>query len=285
MRCYLTCVVLLVVLSGCTLAARPITGDLHGEIFWENTVYLRGDVTIEEGATLHIVPGTQVVFLPPVEGEDLLRIHPFFPGSELIVRGRILARGTAEAPIVFRAAREDAGAGSWGAVNLRQSPEAVFSHCIFTQADSAIHSFDSQVRVTQSIFQDNLVALRFNTSDMHISHNLIRGNDAGIRFHYGAPVIEFNHLVDNGRAFFFTSHPRDYVIRYNNILDSRDYAAVLGEEVPEDVLMADNHWGTNDPERIEARFFDGRRLSYLGNILYLPLAQHPFPDAGPAWSP
>ncbi|KIH76617.1 Right handed beta helix region [Geoalkalibacter ferrihydriticus] len=281
-RCFI-CALLLLALSGCAMSQRPVTGVLFGEILWENTVYVRGDVTLEEGATLHIAPGTQVLFLPPLEGEDLLQVHPFFPGSELIIRGRILARGTADEPIVFRSAQADAGRGSWGAVNLRQSPEAIFSHCIFTQADSAIHSFDSLVRVEHSLFENNLVALRFNTSDIRIEHNLIRDNAAGIRFHYGAPIINNNHLVDNGKSFFITSHPRDYLIRNNNILRSREYSVVFGEEVPEDVQMADNYWGSTDPAQIEASLFDGRRLAYLGQLIYLPAATQPFAEAGPSW--
>ncbi|WP_305046149.1 right-handed parallel beta-helix repeat-containing protein [Geoalkalibacter sp.] len=271
-------------LTGCSVA-QPLTGVLEGDQHWRGRVLLRGDVVLAEGATLHIAPGTQVLFLPPVESEDLLTLHPYFPGSELIVHGRLVARGTPSNPIQFRAADPEAGPGSWGAINLRESPEALFSHCIFTQADSAIHSFGSRVRVEHSLFEHNLVALRFNTSEIVIEHNLIRENDAGIRFHLGAPLIVNNILRDNNKSFFLTSDPRDYHIRHNNILGSREYAVVLGEEVPDEVMMADNYWGTTDARSIEDGFFDGRRLNHLGQVRYQPLATQPFAEAGPAWSP
>ncbi|WP_305042759.1 right-handed parallel beta-helix repeat-containing protein [Geoalkalibacter sp.] len=271
------------ILPGCA-APRPLTGLLEGDLHWQGRVLLRGDVVIAEGAHLHIAPGTRVLFLPPAEGEDRLTLHPYFPGSELIVHGRIIARGTPEKPIEFRAADAQAGPGSWGAINLRESPEAIFSHCIFTQADSAIHSFGSKVLVEQSLFERNLVAVRFNTSEIRIAHNLIRDNDAGIRFHLGAPVVINNDLRDNNKSFFLTADPRDYRITRNNILGSRQYAVVLGEDVPDDVQMAENYWGTMDAQVIETQFFDGRRLEHLGRVRYAPLLDRPVPEAGPAWT-
>lgn len=275
----------LLYLGGCLHSrAVPITGTLQGELFWQGRVLLTGDVIVEKGATLTIASGTEVVFLPAPAGLDLLVDHPNFPGSELIVKGSIQAEGTAEAPVVFRHLDPAAPPGSWGAVNLAESPRAIFRYCRFTQADSAVHSQQSGTVVIQNcLFEKNLVGIRFFSTDMLIENNTLRENGAGVRFHFGSPVVRRNLFENNGRAFFITSFPRAYRIEYNNILSSRDYQVVLGEEVPDDVLLPHNFWGTTDRQRIESRFFDGRRDHYLGQVCYLPLASVPVEKAGISW--
>ncbi len=274
----------LVSTSGCSLLRPgPLTGVLERDMVWRGKIALRGDVVIAKGVTVTVAPGTEIIFLAPGPGEDQLTDHPHFPGSELIVRGRILARGTPAAPIVFRGADPAAAPGSWGGINLQECPEAVFAFCRFTQADSAVHSQESTVYVEQSLFENNLVALRFHTSEILIEHNLIRNNGTAIRFHFGAPVICNNEIRDNDKGFFITSFPRDYHIESNNIVASRRYSVVLGEEVPGDVGMARNYWGHTEAALIEQSLFDGRRTGYLGRVLFAPWARSPIVDAGTSW--
>lgn len=276
---------LCLLLTGCSTAPRLVSGELHGEQTWRGVVHVGGDVEVAADALLRIEPGTEVRFLPAAGALDRLREHPHFRGSELIVRGRILAQGTAARPIAFRYLDPGAPAGSWGGINLMESPEALFSHCLFTQADSALHSQGSTVAVRESVFTANLVGVRFHSSDIRIEKNLFFDNGAAVRFHYGAPVIRGNTFRGNLKTFFLTSYPRNYRIEGNNILDSSVYSVVLGEEVPDDVRMSGNFWGRIDPATIEAGFFDGRREEHLGHVRYRPFARTPFPDSGISWAP
>lgn len=270
-------------LSACAPLPPPVSGVLKGEVVWRGTVKLSGDVILAPESRLTIAPGTTVLFLPPGEGEDHLIDHPHFRGSELIIRGTVFAEGKADAPIVFRYVDPSAPAGSWGGINLQQSTSAVFRHCLFTQADSALHSQESRLTVTESLFEGNLVALRFHTSAVLFEHNLVRRNGTGIRFHFGSPVIRWNDILDNDKAFFITSHPQEISIEKNNILNSREFSVVLGEEVPEGVPMRQNWWGKLDPEEIAASFYDGRRVDYLGRIELEPPAAARIPGAGVSW--
>jgi len=264
----------------------PVTtvapGPLAGDAAWSGTVRVAGDIVVPEDTRLVIAPGTRVLFEPPPPGTDRFRQHPNFPGSELIVRGTLVAEGTPGRPILFAAADPDAPAGSWGGVNLAQATSNSFSHCIFRQADSALHSRNSEVFIEQCLFENNLVAIRFHSSAILIENNLLRNNATGIRFHDGAPVICRNRLVANGKAFFITAHPREVRIEANDIVDSREFAVVLGEEVPEDVNMAGNFWGEGDPGRT---IFDRRRSDYLGRVRVEPRRTEPVPSAGISWSP
>lgn len=271
------------VCAGCAKPSPPLQGVLQGAQHWQGTVYLQGDVVLPADASLVIAPGTEVVFLPSPPELDLLQAHPNFPGSELIVRGRLIAEGSAERPIIFRHLDPHAPAGSWGAVNIEGSPEVSFRHCRFHQADSALHSRDARVTVEESVFEDNLVGIRFNNTEILIERNLLQNNGTAIRFHLGAPVICQNLIRDNEIGLFLTSHPLGYHIEANNLINQRRYQVVLGEEVPDDVAMPRNFWGGADPETIRHSLFDGQRISYLGRVKILPMAEQPIVNAGPSW--
>lgn len=236
------------------------------------------------GVSIYIEPGTEIVFLPPAEGEDTYRRHPNFPGSELIVRGRLVAEGRADAPITFRSLRAADPAGSWGGVNLEESADSRFRFCRFTQADSALHSRQSALRVNQSVFEANHVGARFHSSRIILENNDFVDNGTAVRFHFGSPLIRRNLFRGNGKAFFITSHPRDYKIEQNVILESLDYQVVLGEAVPGDVPMLRNFWGSTDPEWIAGQFFDGRRSDYIGRVLFRPFLPEPPARAGASWN-
>lgn len=261
---------------------RTVSGDLSGDIVWTGQVNIHGDVVLKEGSQLTILPGTEVVF-QPAGSNDRFSAHPHFPGSELIVRGKVVAEGTPESPVVFRYVDESAAPGSWGGINVVESFDSSFAYAVFRQADSAIHSQDSRVYIEQSIFESNLVAIRFHTSEILIENNLIRNNGTGIRFHFGQPVICKNDIVGNGKGFFISSHPRNYLIE-NNSIHANERNVVLGEEVPEDVSMLRNYWGTVDADLIQSSFFDGQLESYLGKVEFSPLRTEPDPASGINWN-
>lgn len=275
--------------ASCALSPQgrpaPLTGVVSSDTSWQGTVLIGGDLVVEETARLVIAPGTEVVFLSPAPGQDLFTERPNFPGSELIVRGTLVAEGTAAAPITFRFVDPAAPAGSWGGINLRESPEVRLRFVRITQANSAIHSHNSKAAIEESRIENNLFGLRFNTTEFLIRNNLLRGNGTAIRFHFGAPVIRNNVITDNDKGIFITSYPRDYLIVQNDIAGNRRYAVVLGEEVPDDVSMAGNYWGTDDPEAIAATLFDGRKDDYLGKVLFTPVADAPVSPAGSSWPP
>jgi len=283
-HCILCFLSLLLPIDGCQHPSAHIEGVLHGELVWTGQIHLAGDVILAPDCRLTIRPGTEVVFLPPGEAPGGLVEHPHFPGSELIVQGELFAVGTAEQPILFRAAQATAPAGSWGAVNLEGSRESLFRYCVFTQADSAIHSRDSRVTIEECRFEGNLVGIRFHSSEILIEHNSLVANDVGIRFHFGAPVICENRFTDNRVNLFITSHPSDYRIENNHFDPAADYQVILGEEVPEDVNLGRNYWRETDLRKIETTLFDGRREPYLGRVQVEPLLPVPPQQVGPTWN-
>ncbi|WP_303721273.1 right-handed parallel beta-helix repeat-containing protein [Malonomonas rubra] len=280
---YILLLVPLGLLPSC--AMKPIVqGDLQGQIEWRGEVYLRGNVILVEDAVLTIAPGTKVFFLPLAPSEDELSEHPYFPGSELIVRGKLLAEGTADAPISFQYIEASAPPGSWGGINIEGSPQARFEYSVFRQADSAVHARESWVVVENSRFANNLVGVRFHDTKMLIEKNLFENNGAAIRFHFGAPVICKNLIRNNDKGLFISSAPQDYKIENNSFIDNRIYEVSLGEGVRKQVVLKKNFWGGHTAKSLPTRFYDGRIDDWLGIIDYLPMRSNPDPDARDRWN-
>ena len=164
------------------------------------------------------------------------------------------------------------------------TPEAHFSHCLFRQANSAIHSQESVVVVEESIFRANLVGVRFHSSTIEVRRNLFDNNATAIRFHYGAPVIEGNLLLRNDKGLFITDEPRDYAIVANVFRENAPYNVVLGEPVKDDVVMSGNWWSDAADHDFRERFFDAGRDPVLGRVIVEPALSSPPAEAGPSWS-
>ncbi len=264
-------------------ASDVITGELHGTVHWQGDVQLRGDVVLAEDATLTIAPGSRVLFQTPQSGEDILTEHPYFIGSELIVRGRLIAKGTPAAPIVFSAADPAAEPGSWGGINIEDSIQAIFNHCSFSQADSAIHARRSWVSIANSRFRNNLVGIRFHDTDILIEKNLLENNGAAIRFHFGSPTIRLNRIQNNEKGLFITAAPWGYRIRNNSFINNRPYQVTLGEAVNERVDLTHNYWA-EDADYLTDFLYDGRLDDWLGVIEFQPLLSAPPTERESGWN-
>ncbi len=75
---------------------------------WEGRIRITGDVYVKQGATLTIKPGTVIRFnriepkLEEEDGRNMVSLgSPYFAGAEIIVRGRIIAVGEKDKPIIF----------------------------------------------------------------------------------------------------------------------------------------------------------------------------------------
>jgi len=274
----------LLFVTGCLSRPTTLSGSLDaGRHVWQGEVRIIGDLEIPAGAKVVVRPGTRIVFMP-AGTRDRFTEHPHFIGSELIVRGSLVAEGTASRPIEFRYVDGDAGAGSWGGINLMASPFSSFAYCYFAQADSALHSQESTVVIEESIFERNRVGIRFHSSQILIEHNLLQDNDTAIRFHFGAPVISNNLITRNIKGLFITSDPQNIRIRNNVFAQNQPYHVVLGESISADVDLSGNHWIDVASPGFTEKFFDKRRDPALGRILLEPYLSTPDISAGPSWS-
>ncbi len=120
---------------------------------------VRGGLIIASQATLNIRPGTIVSFVPDQDGTM---------EGVLLVQGRIAAVGSAEKPIIFKAAASSTVPGSWrGIIVLGSEKRNVFEYCriegasvgidaVFStvsQVNTSIVSCGTGIRLQNSLFQ------------------------------------------------------------------------------------------------------------------------------------
>lgn len=271
---------------------------------WEGRIRITGDVYVKEGATLTIKPGTVIRFnkiAPKLEedgGRNMVSLDsPYFPGAEIIVRGRIIAVGTKDKPITFTSSEPTPKAGAWGAVNLLGGSGNVFEYCRISYASAGIQNRASEAKVTRCILHDNGTALSFKKADfdspcvMDIEDNTIIGNETGISAKdakvtishndisandfYGIllydgvdATITYNDIKKNGKGIYL-DNAGPLKVTWNNFKDNKQYNIAMADSTS-GVDASDNWWGTTDTLKIEKKFFDKRMDKTLGLIKYDP---------------
>ena len=122
-------------------------GTISQNTTWSNAVYVSGDITLTNGATLTVDPGTTVYIMPDDNektGYDTTRV-------ELHVKGGFLdVNGTAEAPVRFIAwdeSGEISDGDAWRFLFLWDtlSTGASFEYCTIK---NAIYGIEDQVNIT-----------------------------------------------------------------------------------------------------------------------------------------
>lgn len=82
--------------------ARYYRGEIAVSTSWDGVIRLTGTVLIRDGVTVTVDPGTEVLVQPGV-------------GAEIVVKGRLMVRGTPGKPVLFDAAG-GCPAGPWGGI-------------------------------------------------------------------------------------------------------------------------------------------------------------------------
>ena len=128
--------------SGMTItidSSLPTTsGSLTDDETWSGTVTLTGDITVPDGVTLTIEPGTQVRAMALNDdqggGTDTSRI-------ELIVNGVLSAAGTEGSPIVFTSNSGNPASGDWTGIRLvpgSNGADLSMSHCTVRYCETGV---------------------------------------------------------------------------------------------------------------------------------------------------
>ncbi len=288
-------------------------GKITTDTIWDGEVLIKADVEISSGATLTIMPGTVVKFtkIKPFGPGKLYeeKTHQF-PRAELIIRGKIIAKGTKEKMITFTSAFAEPGPADWGAVNLLDSKDNIFDYCDFSYAHTAIHAHSGKATITNSYLHDNGVAIGMKNvnvfkikSEMNVRNNLISTNGGGLLFGKGAvmiatnndiinselfgiyckkggasSVIKYNNISNNQKGVLFFA-TENFKINHNNISGNKDYNMSLLTGQVADLDARSNWWGTTDETKIKELNRDKDEEADLGTIIFSDYAKEPIADA------
>ncbi len=322
--CLFLCRFMLVLMLSASLwvvAAAPASAFLEipakyiitDDTVWHGDIRLLGDVRVEAGATLIIEPGTTVSFVRIDEfgAEKLSKDkNNHFPRAELIIRGRLVAQGLPDSPVVFTSAENKPSVADWGAVNFIGSRDNLLEYCRFSYGHTSVHCHSAQVVVSHCTFHHNGVAIgqkNVKTIAMKCSvpmmYNVITDNGGGILFGGGtAPDIVHNDIRNNkffgiyakksGKAFIRYNDidgngkgiilyaVKDIMIRDNNIAENIDYNMSLLEGQVYDVKAPGNWWGAADAANIRRHIRDKKQDSSLGHVEFSENTSAPVHGAG-----
>jgi uncharacterized GH25 family protein len=268
------------------LSDSVITSDT----IWEGEIHITGVISVKRGATLTIRPGTVVKF------RRIDRDNNGIGDSEIMVEGRLIAKGTSDNRIVFTSAEEKPKANDWSYLQFISSdPDNVIENCEFEYAYVGVMIHYANLKISDTLFRHNGRGLHYTSSDLSVQHctfvnnrvgiylmrfegdvrianNEISGNDIGAQFvrqHVNA--VDFEH-VDQGKE------PPHF--ENNNIRDNRKYNFSLGEGQDLDINVAGNWWGVTGKAAIAEAMYDRSNDSGLGKIFFEPFLKAPVANAG-----
>jgi parallel beta-helix repeat protein len=276
---------------------------------WNGQILVKGDIYVPPGVTLTITPGTTVSFQKIDEKSDRNMFavdSPYYPQAELIIRGKLIARGTPQDYIVFTSAEIKPEPADWGAINFLGCDGNVVSYAKILNAYNGIHAHGAKVEITHCEFARNGVGVSFKAeeeskevpwygvrssliirdclfaknkggigarnSDAEISHNEIRDN----KFFGIWPKeknnlkVTYNEITGNGRGIYlYQSQGASF--ENNNIYDNTDYNFAIAEAQDFPVVAPNNWFGTTDRRKIDEKIFDKHDDPELGEVVIDPI--------------
>jgi parallel beta-helix repeat protein len=303
----------------CGAAPRELGREtIAKDTTWEGEIVVTGDIHVPPGVTLTIAPGTTVRFRR-IGAESVGNLFgtasPYYPQAEIIVTGRLVARGTAGKPILFTSAEAKPQPADWGALNFLGSEGNVVENCRIEYAYNGVHAHGAQVLISNDTFVRNAVAISVKKeeeakgtpgfgipADITVTGSLIEENRGGINVRSSRAVISRNtirsnkffgiwikeecrgeisrnEITANQKGIFFYK-AEGMTIAANNIHGNLDYDLALADEQGKDVQAAGNWFGTADRARIEGLVFDGKADPTVARIVVEPFLPERVKDAG-----
>jgi parallel beta-helix repeat protein len=299
------------VASGCS--RQKVTeldkSTLEKDTTWSGQILVKGDIYVPPGVTLTIAPGTTVSFQKIDEKSDRNMFavdSPYYPQAELIIRGKLIARGTAKDNIVFTTAEIKPEPSDWGAINFLGSDGNVISYAKILNAYNGVHAHGSKVEITHcefvkngvgvsfkaeeetpgvpwfgvrssliirnNLFANNKGAIGIRNSDAEISHNEIRENKFfGIWPKEKSKLsVTYNEITANGRGIYLYQ-VQGATFENNNIYDNTEYNFAMAEAQDFPVPAPNNWFGTTDRKKIDETIFDLHDDAELGEVLIEPI--------------
>ena len=282
--------------------------ELKEDTTWSGTVIVNGDILVPPGVTLTVLPGTTVKFKRIDENspQNMFGIDsPYYPETELIVRGRLVAKGTARETIVFTSAEVDARPKDWGAINFLGSDGNEIEYAKILFAYNGVHGHGSSAVISNTEFAKCGVGVSFKMeeetkdapwygkpSNMVITNCRFLNNKGGIGFRNATGTISGNLIEDNkffgifpkeksavkvtgnqitgNKKGVYLYQAREVVFRQNNIYGNRDYDVAVAEAQDFDIDMSGNWFGTINTAKIDEMIFDRKDDAELGEVKYEP---------------
>lgn len=239
---------------------RLHNAELVRDTVWSGQVLIDGSVKVFKGATLTILPGTEIRFVPRDIDRDGLG------DGTLIVEGSLQAVGSSAQPIRFRSDAAEPKAGDWLEIRVDFSRDTLLRFCEIRDSAHTLHAHFTKAVVEDSHIHRNLDGCRLGQGNFVLRRNLIEDNEGkGINFRNATVEITGNIIRRNASGIFLFETDRPPLIRHNNLYANGDNLR-LGDFFHTDLVIDENWWGSADPAVVAMSIYDYVEDASLGKV-------------------
>ncbi len=256
---------LLLLIITCCVPLRPLEFTdlvISDPQVWQGEVRIKGVIRVTRTGSLTLLPGTRLLFSRiDIDGDGI-------GDAELFVEGELIARGTAERPILLTSAEENPQPGDWKYLYLDYARKAEIEHLIAEYAFSGLQVHFCRAQIISSEFRYNVDGVRFSTANIRLEKSFLHHNRHGIRFEErgGRGVVQQNRISDNQVGLFAVTRSLGQTrFEHNNIIDNMPYQVKMGLQQTTDLDFPRNWWGDAGGLSAET-VFDQLRDGSLGRV-------------------
>ena len=276
---YLIILIITVFLAACSAHGPGRSLELKDayiavDTVWQGNIVIDGSVKVAKGATLTILPGSNISFARRDLDRDGLG------DGTLIVEGELIAVGSRTRPIVFRSAEADPKPADWLEIRVDFSKSIHFRYCEIRDSAYTLHAHFTRGIIEDSVIHHNIDGCRLGEASLVIRNNLFENNEGkAINFRNATVEVTKNIIRKNGSGIFLFETDRESNIHRNNFYNNFDNIR-LGDFFTGEVSLSDNWWGTDDPDAIRKSIHDSRVDPEIGTVSTQPARQW-VPRTGP----
>ncbi|TYO96371.1 outer membrane protein assembly factor BamB [Geothermobacter ehrlichii] len=276
-------------LAGCVAprpAAELVLGDatFTRDQTWSGQVRIRGKVRLVNGASLTLLPGTEVRFERIDADRDGLG-----DAAIEIERGDLVAVGTPLAPIRLRSAADRPRPGDWLELKVDFSRRIELRWCEIRDSAHGLHAHFSRGEVADSVLRDNIDGTRFGQGRYTVRNSLVLHNSGkGINFRNSQVILDGNLFIGNHAGLFIFETDRPLTVAGNNFLGN-DTHVRLGDFFSGEIHLGRNWFSGGDEldRLLHDRGEDpasGLLSAEAAPTWQVPAGPDPRPDIGEDWS-
>lgn len=188
-----------------------ISGVVQGDLTLSGAYILTGDLLVPPGRTLTLAPGTTI----RVRRAESSKIDPEYLSSatEILVRGTLVAAGTAGAPVVFTPELAgEAGDPAWAGIILDRAAPSAIRHARIDRAEQGILAIAASPQIVANLLRNCRYGIVVQApGSAEIRDNRIEAGEGGLFVLKGAtPTITGNRIsghAEEGLYIDATSRP------------------------------------------------------------------------------
>jgi len=215
-----------------------LAGTISTNLTISKNTLISGDVTINNGVTVTINPGINLLFPDLTSGRRKFEVY-----------GELIADGTPEYPIVFTSSDASPAKSDWEGIQIYSTSDdavTVIDNCIVEYSYYGIYVDGTSPDITNSTFQHNYrgMYLRYLGSD--VTSNTVENNTRGVHNYISSPYYN-NNVIRNNSVRGLYAYGASTPTFYQTTIDSNGgYGVYINSNVDAQFGVEEQSRGYNE---------------------------------------